>query len=60
MKKKKKAIQPLQLNKETVAKLDDKTLKKIAGGAIEEDEVTCGVSCHVTCTMGGSCVGGPG
>lgn len=45
--KKKKNVNPLDLDKETIAKLDEKQLEALAGGKSdpdEEDEATCGIT----------------
>ncbi|WKK81751.1 class I lanthipeptide [Marivirga arenosa] len=42
--KKKKNLNPLELDKETIAKLDEKQLESLAGGKNdpdEQDEATC-------------------
>ncbi|MFD2033382.1 class I lanthipeptide [Belliella marina] len=55
---KKKKMNPLDLNKETIAKLDEKQLEALAGGAgdpDEQDEATACITTKNTGNCGGCC-----
>jgi len=47
-------LNPLMLDKETIAKLDEAQLQAISGGAGDDSEYLAGT----TCNSAGSCVGG--
>ncbi len=57
---KKEKINPLELDKETIAKLDEQQLQQIVGGATDDngDETSCDTG--GSCTTGTTCSPSPG
>jgi hypothetical protein len=51
---KKKTVNPLDLDKETIAKLNEDQLDAIQGGASDPDDAD-ETNCNISCNLGTSC-----